>query len=52
MPVELFKIKKYSKTREGFCILKLAAKPMVLENLKKSCKRSWKVMEFEELKRV
>ena len=27
-------------------------KPMVMENLKSSWKKSWKVMEFEELKRV
>ena len=43
-----FKVKKCSKTSEGFEFLKWTAKPKVLENLK----RSWKVMEFEELKRV
>ena len=32
--------------------LKLTAKPKVVENLKRSWKKSWKVMEFEELKRV
>jgi len=47
VPVELFKVKKYSKARKGFEFLKLTAKHTVLENLKKS----WKVMEFEELKR-
>ena len=35
-----------------FEFLKLTAEPMVMENLKRSCKKSWKVMEFEELKRV
>ena len=29
---------------------KVTAKPMVMENLKSSWKKSWKVMEFEELK--
>ena len=33
-------------------ILNLTAKPKVLKNLKRSWKKSWKVMEFEELKRV
>ena len=37
---------------KGFEYLKLAAKPKVLENLKRSWKTSWKVMEFKELKRV
>ena len=32
--------------------LKLTAEPKVLETLKRSWKKSWKVMEFEELKRV
>ena len=32
--------------KKGFEFLKLTAKPKVLESLK----RSWKVMEFEELK--
>ena len=31
---------------------KVTAKPMVMENLKSSWKKSWKVIEFEELKRV
>ena len=31
---------------------KLTAKPRVLENLKRSWKKPWKVMEFAELKRV
>ena len=50
--VELFKVKKCSKTCKGFAFLKLAAKPKVLKNLKRSWKKTWKVMEFEELKRV
>ena len=50
--VELFKVKKYSKTRKVFEFLKLTAKPKVLENLKRSWKKSWKVVEIEELKRV
>ena len=50
--VELFKVKKCSKTSKGFEIWKLTAKPKVLENVKRSWKKSWKVMEFEELKRV
>ena len=52
MSVELFQVKKYSKTSKGFEFLKLTAKSKVLENLKRSWKKSWKVMEFEELKRV
>ena len=32
--------------------LKVIAEPKVMENLKRSWKKSWKVMEFEELKRV
>ena len=32
--------------------MKLTAKPKVMENLKRSWKNSWKVLEFEELKRV
>ena len=52
MSVELFKVKKCSKTSKGFELLKLTAKPKVLKNSKKSWKKSWKVMEFEELKRV
>ena len=43
--VELFKVKKYCKTRKVFEFLKLTAKPKVLENLK----RSWKVMESHEI---
>ena len=46
--VELFKVKKYSKTRKVFEVFKLTVKPKVLENWK----RSWEVMEFQELKRV
>ena len=52
MSVQLFKVKKYSKARKVLKFVKVTAKPMVLENLKKSWKKSWKVMEFEELKRV
>ena len=33
-------------------LVKMTAKPKVLESLKRSWKKSWKVMEFEELKRV
>ena len=50
--VELFTGKKCSKTSKGFVFLKLTAKPKFLESLKRSWKKSWKVMEFEELKRV
>ena len=32
--------------------LKVTTKPKVLENLKRSGKKSWKVMEFEDVKRV
>ena len=52
MSVELFKVKQYSKTSKGFEFLKLTAKRKVLQNLKMSWKKSLKVMEFEELKRV
>ena len=53
MSVELFKVKKYSfKKGKVLEVLKWTAKPKVLENLKMSWKKSWKVMEFEELKRV
>ena len=40
--VELFKVKKYSKTRKVFEFLKLTAKP----------EKVMKVMAFEELKRL
>ena len=52
MSVELFKVKQYSKTSKGFEFLKLTAKHKVLQNLKRSWKKSLKVVEFEELKRV
>ena len=52
MSVELVRVKKCSKTGKGFEFMKLTAKPKVLENLKRSWKKSWEVMEFEELKRV
>ena len=48
MSVELFKVKKRSNKSLGFEFLKLTANPKVLENLKKS----WEVIEFEELERV
>ena len=48
MSVELFTVKKCSKPSKGFEFLKLTAKPKVLKNSKKSRK----VTEFEELKRV
>jgi len=41
-------VQKYPKTREILKIFDIRTKPKVLENLK----RSWKVMKFEELKRV
>ena len=44
--VELFKVEKYPKSKQ---FLKLTAKPKVLENLKRSWKKSCKVMEFGEL---
>ena len=44
--VELFKVKKYCKTRKVFDFLKLTAKPKVLENLKRSWRKSWKVIKF------
>ena len=46
--VKLFKVKKCSKTSKGFEFLKLTSKPKVL----KKSKKSWKVMEFEDLKIV
>ena len=45
--VELFKVKKYSKTRKFLEFFKLTAKPKVLENVKRSWKKSWKVVEIE-----
>lgn len=36
------------KQGKGFEFLKLTAEPIFLENLKRSCKKLWKVMEFEE----
>ena len=35
-----------------FEFLKLTAEPMLWENLKRSCTKSWKVMAFAELTRV
>ena len=40
------------KQGKVFEFLKLTSEFMVLENLKRSCKKSWKVMDFEQLKRV
>ena len=53
MPVELFKVKK-NTLKHGTLLkfLKLTAKPKVFKNLKRLWKKLWKVMEFEELKRV
>ena len=48
--VEPFKIKKYSKTRKVFEFLKLTAKPKVLENLKRSWKKSWNLKNSKECK--
>ena len=42
-----FKVKKYSKTRKFLEFLKLKAKPKVLENVKRSWKKSWIVVEIE-----
>ena len=42
----------FPKPREVLKIFKAKAKPKVMEILKKSWKKSWKVMEFEEPKRV
>ena len=45
--------KKYTlKHGKFFEIFNVAAKPMVMENLERSWKKSWKVKEFQELKRV
>ena len=53
LSVELFKVKKCSKTSKShFEFLKVTAKPKVLENLKRSWKKSWEVTEFEELEKV
>ena len=42
----------FPKTREVLKIFKAKAKPKVVEILKKSWKKSWKVVEFVELERV
>ena len=52
MSIELFKVEKRSKTSLGFEFLKLTANPKVLENLKRSWKKSWEFIESEELERV
>ena len=45
--------KKYTLKQGKFLeIFNVAAKPMVMENLERSWKKSWKVKEFQELKRV
>ena len=45
--------KKYTlKHGKFFEIFNVAAKPMVMENLERSWRKSWKVKEFQELKRV
>ena len=45
--------KKYTlKQGKFFEIFNVVAKPMVMENLERSWKKSWKVKEFQELKRV
>ena len=50
MSVELFKIQNYHNTRK---VLKKFKGQLNLRSWKKVVeKRSWKVMEFEELKRV
>ena len=45
---ELFKVKKYSKTRNVFEFLKLEAKPKVFENLKRSWTKSWNLKSLKE----
>ena len=40
------------KQGKFFKFLKVTAKPKVLENLKRSWEKLWKVIEFEERKRV
>ena len=52
MAVELVNVKEYSKTKRVFEFLKLTKLSKVLENLQRSWKNSWKVMEFEELNRT
>ena len=47
--VELSMLKSALKQKR---YLKVTAKPKVMKTLKRSLKMSWKVMEFEELKRV
>ena len=46
--VELFKIKKYPKTGEIEKFLKVTAKLKVLENLKRSWKKSWNLKNSGE----
>ena len=48
----MFEVKNTLKQGKVFEFFKLKAEPMVLENLERSCKESFKVMELEELKRV
>ena len=45
--VELFKVANSLKQGKVFDFLKLTAEHMVFESVKRSCKKSWKVMEFE-----
>ena len=46
-------VKNYLNTKKGFKKLsKVKAKPMVTENLQITRKKSWKVVEFKQLKRV
>ena len=53
LSVDLFKVKKINTLKRGnFEFLMVTAKPKVLDNLKTSSKKSWKDMEFKELKRV
>ena len=47
--VELFKVQKYPKKRKIQTFFKVPAKPKVSESFKRSWKKLWKVMEFEEL---
>ena len=50
--VELLKSKNTPRLEKLWKFLKVTTKPKVMEYLKRSWKKSWKVMEFEELKRV
>ena len=50
-PMFLLRSKNTLKQGKFLKFLKLTAKPKVMENLKRSWKKSWKVTEFEEHKK-